>query len=281
MQEVIDSTGGPGTAPACDRVVAAEAGAARIVQLKSGRPSPCLFLIPGTGGRIEGFADLAHLIETPMPIYAIEARGVDDASEPDYDIDTMVIHYLERIKAVQPAGPYFLAGHSFGGMVVYEMAQRLVEAKQPVGCLILLDTVVPWRHWPLRFLIANLASRLRDHAHRLASNSIKTSFYYYFRRILLRLHGMQHIPADLKFGKDAARMLLANDMILKKWKPKFYPGKLTLFGTSDMKELAFVWRHRVRELESHIAEGGHLGLIEWPNVKSLAASISACLAKAG
>ena len=38
-----------------------ELGNARVVKLKSGRPGPCLFLVPGIGGRIEGFGNLAEL----------------------------------------------------------------------------------------------------------------------------------------------------------------------------------------------------------------------------
>ena len=33
-------------------------GNARLVELKSGRSGPCFFLVPGTGGRVEGFAEL-------------------------------------------------------------------------------------------------------------------------------------------------------------------------------------------------------------------------------
>ena len=62
---------------------------------------------------------------------------------------------------------------------------------------------------------------------------------------------------------------------------KFYPEKLTLFSTSDMKDLATIWRDRAGELDSHFADGGHLRLIEQPYVSSLACMISASLAKAG
>ena len=37
----------------------------------------------------------------------------------------------------QPNGPYFLLGHSFGGMVVFETAQRLLAMGERIACLIL------------------------------------------------------------------------------------------------------------------------------------------------
>jgi len=257
-----------------------EKGSVRIVQLKPGQPGPCLFFVPGTGGRVDGFANLAILLRTPMPVYAIEARGVDASSEPDDDIGELVDHYLQQMKMLQPMGPYFLLGHSFGGMVVYEMAQRLVETGRPVACLILLDTLAPKRLWPASFWVANLWDRVRGHIARVTSNPLKDSIAYYCRRLIRRRHGLHEIPEDLKFGRDTARMLLANEMLLKKWRPNFYPGKLTLFCAADTKDLSSIWHHRVGELDNHRATGGHVNLIEPPYVSSLARDISLCLAKA-
>jgi thioesterase domain-containing protein len=257
-----------------------EKGFVRIVQLKPGQPGPCVFLVPGTGGRVEGFANLAMSLQTPMPVYAIQARGVDVSSEPDDDIGELVAHYLQQVKNLEPKGPYFLIGHSFGGMVVYEMAQRLIETGGLVACLVLLDTVTPKKLWPASFWVANLWDRMRGHIARVTSNPLKNNIAYYRRRLLRRRHGLHEIPQDLKFGRDAARMLLANEMLLKKWRPNFYPSKLTLFCASDTQDLSSLWHHRVAELENYRAAGNHINLIEPPYVFSLARDISACLSKA-
>jgi acetoacetyl-CoA synthetase len=255
-------------------------GNAPLVKLKSGRPGPCFFLMPGTGGRVEGFAQLATLLETPMSVYAIEARGVDGISKPDHDIEALVWHYIDRIRTVQPHGPYFLLGHSFGGMVAFEIAQRMLAMQERVACLILLDTVVPRRFWPLRFIVANLGSRLYGHLARIRRGSVTNSINYYTRRLRLRWQGLHNIPEDLMFGDCAARMLLANEMLGKKWRPEFYPGRLTIFCCPATKDLPSIWQSRVRELEIHSTAGDHLNLIEQPYVSSLARDMSACLAKA-
>jgi acetoacetyl-CoA synthetase len=256
------------------------AGNARLVQLKSGCPGPCFFLVPGTGGRIEGFADLASLLQTSMPVYAIEARGVDGSSEPDSDLEEMVKHYVNRVQTVQAAGPYFLLGHSFGGMIVFEMAQRLRAAGERVACLILLDTSLPKRYWPLKFWLKNIGARLQDHVTRLRTLPLKQSGVYYSRRVLRRIYGLEDIPADLKIGRDIARVLLANDMVGKRWRPNFYSDRLTLFSSTNVKGLETLWRSRVQELDVHSAAGGHVNLIERPYVSSLAVDISACLMRA-
>jgi acetoacetyl-CoA synthetase len=257
-----------------------EMGNAPLLKLKSGRAGPCFFLMPGTGGRVEGFAELATLLETPMSVYAIEARGVDGISKPDQEIETLVRHYIDRIRTVQPHGPYFLLGHSFGGMVAFEIAQRMLGMRERVACLILLDTLVPKRLWPLRFILANLGSRLYDHLERIRSGSVTDSVNYYTRRLRLRWRGLHNIPEDLMFGECPARMLLANEMLGKKWRPEFYPGRLTIFCCPATKDLPSIWQSRVRELEIHPTTGDHSNLIKQPYVSSLARDMSACLAKA-
>ena len=53
----------------------------------------------------------------------------------------MAADYVTEIRRVQPHGPYFLAGHSFGGQVSFEIAQQLVREGERVSFLGLIDTV--------------------------------------------------------------------------------------------------------------------------------------------
>jgi thioesterase domain-containing protein len=51
--------------------------------------------------------------------------------------------FLAGLRRIQPRGPYRLGGHSFGGTVAWEMANRLVAAGERVELLALLDTFAP------------------------------------------------------------------------------------------------------------------------------------------
>ena len=252
---------------------------ARMIELKPGRPGPCIFLVPGLGGRVEGFSELATLLDTEMPLFAIEARGVDSVRDPDQDIHAMVQHYIDRIKTVQTDGPYFLMGHSFGGAVVFEMAQRIVAMGDRVGCLILLDTPLPKRYWSFRFFLANLGPRLRGHFERITTDSVTQSINYYTRRLRRRWQGLHNIPPDLMFGPEAARMLMAMDMMVSQWRPEFYPGRLTLF-CCEGTELWTLYEKLAAELETHLLAGDHINMVNQPHVQTLAREVSACLAKA-
>jgi len=39
----------------------------------------------------------------------------------------MAAYYIKALRTVQPEGPYFLGGWSFGGLVAFEMAQQLLS----------------------------------------------------------------------------------------------------------------------------------------------------------
>jgi thioesterase domain-containing protein len=52
----------------------------------------------------------------------------------------MAADYVERIREIQPDGPYHLLGWSFGGLVAHAMATRLQADGQQLGSLTLLDS---------------------------------------------------------------------------------------------------------------------------------------------
>ena len=51
----------------------------------------------------------------------------------------MAAYHIKAIRAVQPEGPYYLAGGSFGGYLAYEMAIQLKEAGEEIGFLCIFD----------------------------------------------------------------------------------------------------------------------------------------------
>src|ERR1700733_4609240 len=97
----------------------------RVVELKSGLSGPCLFIVPGLGGKVDGLVNFGALLQTPMRVFGSEARGVEGESPPHTEMTEIVQHNLVLLKSVQASGPYYLLGHSFGGIVAFEMARRL------------------------------------------------------------------------------------------------------------------------------------------------------------
>ena len=74
-----------------------------------------------------------------QPLYGLEHQSQDGKPALYDSVKTIASHYLGEIHSVQPNGPYFLGGYSFGAMVAFEMAQQLKKAGADVALLTLLD----------------------------------------------------------------------------------------------------------------------------------------------
>ncbi|MER6531795.1 amino acid adenylation domain-containing protein [Streptomyces sp. NPDC001508] len=99
-----------------------------------------LFCIHPGGGISWSYSPLAQFFPEGHPIYALQARGLDGKESPPGSMQEMVDDYLDHIRAVQPSGPYYLLGWSFGGVVAHQIAVQLQDAGQSVAMLALLDS---------------------------------------------------------------------------------------------------------------------------------------------
>ncbi|MFE0172959.1 amino acid adenylation domain-containing protein [Streptomyces sp. NPDC059002] len=106
---------------------------------------PPLFCVHPAAGISWPYAGLLAHVAPDRPVYGLQARGLTGAEQPTATLDEMADDYLTHIRAVQPTGPYFLLGWSFGGLVAHAIATRLEKAGERVELLALLDSFPPDR----------------------------------------------------------------------------------------------------------------------------------------
>jgi amino acid adenylation domain-containing protein len=104
---------------------------------------PPLFLVPGVGGNVLGFAPLAEALGLDQPVYGLQSAGLDGSQAPFDQVEDIAANFLSEIRSVQPSGPYFLGGACMGGTVAYEIAQQLRAGGETVDLLALIDTYIP------------------------------------------------------------------------------------------------------------------------------------------
>jgi amino acid adenylation domain-containing protein len=114
-----------------------------LIKLQPRGIRPPLFLLPGQGGDVFYFRDLACRLGDEQPVYGIELVLSGTKTVPSIRLEETAAGYLREIRDLQPAGPYFFAGHSYGGMLAFEIAQQLTKSGQTVAFLGLLDTFAP------------------------------------------------------------------------------------------------------------------------------------------
>jgi amino acid adenylation domain-containing protein len=103
-----------------------------------GTAAPVFFLHPG-GGFSWCYAGLVRHLGPDVPVYGVQASGLDGSGALPASMAEMTGDYLARIRAVQPEGPYRLAGWSFGGLVAHALATRFQAEGERVGLLAVLD----------------------------------------------------------------------------------------------------------------------------------------------
>ncbi|MBV8367934.1 MAG: amino acid adenylation domain-containing protein [Candidatus Eremiobacteraeota bacterium] len=135
------------------------------IPVRSGGTEPPLFLIHELFGDDLYFTRLSRHIAADVPVYGVPAVPLD---EPQlHSVEEIAARKLEMILAVQPAGPYRIAGWSFGGVVAYEIAAQLLARGLPVEFLGLIDSMCPTaRRSRDKLQLGNARAALRALLHR-------------------------------------------------------------------------------------------------------------------
>jgi pristinamycin I synthase 3 and 4 len=109
-----------------------------MLPLREGAGAPLFCIHPGEG-MSWCYAGLLQHLDRSVPVYGIQARGLDGDGNLPASVEAAAAEYVQHIRAVQPTGPYFLLGWSYGGVVAQAIATQLQADEQEVGMLALLD----------------------------------------------------------------------------------------------------------------------------------------------
>jgi FkbH-like protein len=261
------------------------------VTLRAGIDPP-LFLLPGTAGHAMAFAQLAKLMNTQQRVIGMEMRPELEHNRRPRTLQQIAAEFIGRMTAMQPSGPFLLAGWSFGGALAFEAAHQLHAAGREVALVVLFDTYGPgyprvlpagqrtlahlqniWR-LPARQKADYLGSRLMA-ASRLAN--------YAFKRLAGKRQAELLGYDDPKTGE----MVALNDAAWAAYQPRPLPVRLTLLRASHRDERVGVtyedpyngWKpYENAGIDVIALEANHLELFEPPAVATVASALSEALA---
>jgi amino acid adenylation domain-containing protein len=139
----------PTPAALASKLSAADASSeARVVTLQAGSGQRPIFLVPAGAGRGEEL--LVHARLARHLGHETTVIGLRAGSGPHPPAGELAAEYVERIRSIQPTGPYMLIGECVGGILAFEMARRLSQEGERVAFLALLDTPYPTAHHRMR-----------------------------------------------------------------------------------------------------------------------------------
>jgi acyl carrier protein len=244
-----------------------ERGGGLVVTLREGGRGAPLFLIHSGQGDVLTYGLMVRRLK-PRRVYGLQAPGLRGESWPLLSVEAMAERYLPEILALQPRGPYLLAGTCMGGMVAYELARRLAAAGRAVAFLGLIDSPTPPYSGRRAIWHEALLDPLRDALRLLRWSPVRLGARVPVRRLAA-------------YRRFVAGMTgLAN----RRYRPGPFPGKVTLFLTTETAYPAGDRRERIgrfaRETRIVRVAGQRSGLFLPPAVNELAAKLQACLDEA-
>ena len=243
-----------------------------LTELKKGTEAPPIFVTHGIGGNIMDFFQVVKYIDTLQPIYGMQSKGVDGIEEPFERIEDMAQYFMEAIRERQPHGPYYLVGYSLGGLVMLELAQRLLAAGENVGLLAMLETYPHPRYVPLRENLRLIVLRAKRHARILVRLPIRRALSYILHpaeRVAFVPRNKDSrragLPLDAWFPPATQRMRDRAYLALKNYKPRVYPGSIKFIRAETVTEFPedprAVWGELAKEFGVLTVPGDHLEIM--------------------
>ncbi len=216
-----------------------------------------LFIIANNGFLYQQMIDY---LDREQPVYILQ-QPLDKAPE-------MASRCIEQIRNIQPQGPYNLMGHSYEGLVTYEVAQQLYAQNEQVAFLGMLDTPTP--EVENRAEEARLLFKRYQRLKVVLDFSWKDKTSFFKERIEYRLSESFQplIPTLSKFTNE--------------YKIKPLPGKINLFIATfefyGLEDGNFGWNKWATQVDIYKIPGTHRSMLLKPeNAQMLAKQLSNCL----
>ncbi len=263
------------------------------------------FCIHGITGDILWFRELAQCLAPDYPFYGLQARGLDGVQDPIARIDQMASLYINEIRRLQPTGPYYLGGASFGGTVALEVAQQLFRQGDRVALLAIFDHSPPNIKFdaPQGIVRKRLIFTLK--VLRNLPNWFKDFLQLDPAQILMRIRRKLRLARKLKSQSESAvpEILDAADLIdfapelsdyrqrlitthfeaARMYQPESYPGTVTLFRAIsrpllDTHDPETGWQKLAPgRVEVSDIPSSHEGMFKKPHVQYLAQRLKASI----
>lgn len=271
-----------------------------LVPLQSTGSEPPFFCVHPIFGVVFPYLELARQLGTERPFYGVQPFELSTEPPSHTNVEIMASRYITAIQKVQPQGPYFLGGWSFGGLVAFEMAKQLQQSGHQVAFLALFDTLAPiaknqpslWQGLQFLFttVIRSALPFLYDYITLLITPnnsqnqpSLQSWFLRWQWNTITRL-----IPAETKLRMvdelsilPMLRTFYTNSQAAYRYRPNKYCGKVHLFRTAkplgQIEDAMLGW-NELAEVSVYRVSGDHLTMLRQPHVQELAEQLRKCFA---
>jgi amino acid adenylation domain-containing protein len=261
----------------------ASATAPWLVTLRPGPDTvPPLVLLPSDFGDLLIYANLVPLLDPGRACLGLQCPELYRDDQGIRSMADLAERFVQALRAVQPHGPYLLAGHCYGGYVAMEMAKQLAAAGERIGLLALLDArpcapVAERGQLWLMYLRSALRAGGADWLRHLRARVDQRLQARRLDRLIRRDPG--------QLDPRLRNRWLLDQRTLVGYRSTLYDDRLTyIYPAGSRHELyddpSCGWLHLAARLDLHRVPGTHLDMMKEPHVRELAACLQSCIVRA-
>jgi len=257
-----------------------------LVAIQPGGAKPPLFCFAPAGGILFPYFRMVPILGPDQPLYGLQDPGLDENGVICQTMEELAGHYVAAMRFIQPEGPYYVMGWSFGGLVAFEAARQLehqglevrflgvvdgtfepptinakgIWAKAKIGGQLVADFFVNTyhiRHYVMDglYMMFSRAKQKRQSVHKALPSYLRWTFT---ENMLKRAGVAEVVDKNLPLLMSHASfrrvfpLMNANANAAKRYRPKPFRGRITVFravlGAFDTADETMGW--------ADLAQGG-------------------------
>lgn len=151
-----------------------------VVALQPEGEDPPLFFFHALGGDVICYRNVVQHLGHCRRMFGIVYPHQDRTPAPAPSIPDLAARYVESIKRIQPAGPYFLIGFSLGGCFAFEAARQLRAQGERIALVVLIDSLT---RQPMTKGLQRLVRKLAFHLGLLSDEPVSRWPGYLWRQV--------------------------------------------------------------------------------------------------
>lgn len=264
------------------------------IQQKGSRPP--IFFVHAVGGEVLYYEPLTRALGDDQPFYAFQSKLANQERIDPTTMEELAATYIAEMRARFPRGPYIIGGHSFGGLVAFEMARQLHAQGIVPSALIMLDAYIPGcsEHLTRSAQWANLYENLRRDGVAYLARKLEAKYEYLSQRLQRKLRlatcaafriARRRLPATLRYSLVEETHMKA----LMNYPFEAYEGDLQLIRATDRgvgsiserRNADLGWGKRVKgQLSIYDVDADHSNIVVEPHVRAVADRIRTILSRA-
>ncbi|MFE6101527.1 amino acid adenylation domain-containing protein [Streptomyces laurentii] len=300
-----------GTVEGLARMIRAQDGwqSTVLVPMRPEGTRPPVYCVHAGGGSVMGYLDLVRAMPADVPVYGVEAVGLDGRRAPVPNVRDMTERYAAEIagRTEAEAEPSTIIGWGLGAVFAHALAERLRGLGRRVGTLVVIDGAAPdpralravvegtsdddyyagmtdrhiverfAAHYGLPLMAADLAGRSRPEQQALLAAAIRD------REVLAAGAGSEHLETLSRLYRS--NIAACQEYVLG-FRPEFGDYDVLLVRTDEEPDVgtpdgALGWRPLFGDRLTQVwLPGDHYSVMKPPLVGRLAAFIEKVIGNA-